>query len=118
MGDKIIGKDSRAVAQLVNRVSATEIEFVYLNANTFNAGETVTFKESSISTNIQKITLGNYVNRTDNYKLDKGHKKQYSDYSRIVRKSKSSIPSKKLLIIFDKYQSKKSFLSQFKEHSK
>ena len=104
VGEKIIGKDSRAVAQLVNRVSATEIEFVYLNANTFNAGETVTFKESSISTNIQQITLGNYVNRTDNYKLDKGHKKQYSDYSSIVRKSKSSIPSKKLLIIFDKYE--------------
>ena len=104
VGEKIIGQTSRAVAQLVNRVSATEVEFVYLNANTFTAGETVLFKESSISTNIQKITLGNYVNRTDNYLLNKGHKKQYSDYSRIVRKSNASIPSKKLLVIFDKYQ--------------
>ena len=104
VGEKIIGKTSRAIGQVVTRVSATEIEFVYLNANTFNAGETVTFKESSISTNIQKITLGNYVDRTDNYTLDKGHKKQYSDYSRIIRKSNSSIPSKKLLVIFDMYQ--------------
>ena len=104
VGEKIVGKNSRAVGQLVNRVSATEVEFVYLNGNTFNAGETVTFKESSISTNIQKITIGNYVNRTENYILDKGHKKQYSDYSRIVRTKGSSIPSKKLLVILDKYE--------------
>ena len=104
IGEQIVGKDSRAIAQVVNRVSATEIEFVYLNANTFIAGETATFKETSISTNIQKVTLGNYVDRTTNYTLDKGHKKQYSDYSRIVRKDNSAIPSHKLLIIFDKYQ--------------
>jgi hypothetical protein len=104
VGEKIVGKSSRAIGQIVNRVSATEIEFVYLNANTFSAGETVTFKETNISTNIQKVTLGNYVDRTNNYTLDKGHKKQYSDYSRIIRKDNSSIPSHKLLIIFDKYQ--------------
>ena len=33
-----------------------------------------------------------------------GHKDQYCDYSKIIRNSKSAIPSKKLLIVFDKYQ--------------
>ena len=104
VGEKIVGKSSRAIGQVVNRVSATEIEFVYLNANTFSKGETINFKESSIETNLQGITSGNYVNRTSNYTLDKGHKKQYSDYSRIVRKRTSGIPSNQLLIIFDYYK--------------
>tara|TARA_B100000427_G_scaffold70548_1_gene56841 strand:- start:575 stop:8083 length:7509 start_codon:yes stop_codon:yes gene_type:complete len=104
VGEKIVGKSSRAIGQVVNRVSATEIEFVYLNANTFSKGETINFKESNIETNLQGITSGNYVNRTANYTLDKGHKKQYSDYSRIVRKRASGIPSNQLLIIFDYYK--------------
>ncbi|GIS08932.1 MAG: hypothetical protein CM15mP113_0620 [Pseudomonadota bacterium] len=47
---------------------------------------------------------GNYVDRTDNYLLDKGHTKQISDYSRIVRKETSAIPAKRLLVIFDQYE--------------
>ena len=53
---------------------------------------------------LQGVAVGNFVDRTSNYTLDKGHKNQYCDYSRIVRNSKSAIPSKKLLIIFDQYQ--------------
>ncbi len=104
VGEKIIGKSSRAIGQIVNRVSATEIEYVYLNDNTFSKGETITFKESNIETNLQGITNGNYVDRTSNYILDKGHKKQYSDYSKIVRKPNSSTPSNRLLVIFDYYK--------------
>ena len=104
VGEKIVGKSSRAIGQVVNRVSATEIEFVYLNDNTFSKGETINFKESNIETNLQKITLGNYTNKTSNYILDKGHKKQYSDYSKLVRKNNVSIPSNRLLVIFDYYK--------------
>ena len=103
IGEKITGKDSRAVGQVVRR-SINSIEFVYLNANKFTVGEVVTFEESSIETILQGVEVGNFVDRTDNYILDKGHKLQYCDYSKIIRKAKSAIPSKKLLIIFDKYQ--------------
>ena len=104
VGEKFIGKSSRAIGQIVNRVSATEIEYVYLNDNTFSKGETITFKESNIQTNLQGITNGNYTDRTSNYTLDKGHKKQYSDYSKIVRKRNSSPPTNRLLVIFDYYE--------------
>ena len=104
VGEKIVGKDSRAIGQIVNRPNATEIEFVYLNANKFTIGEVINFKESSIETILQGLEVGNFIDRTDNYVLDKGHKEQYCDYSKIVRKAKSAIPSKKLLIIFDQYQ--------------
>ena len=104
LGEKIIGQDSRAIGQIVNRPNATDIEFVYLNANKFVVGEVVTFEESAIETVLQQIAVGNFIDRTENYTLDKGHKSQYCDYSKIVRKAKTATPSKKLLIIFDQYQ--------------
>ena len=81
----------------------TEIEFVYLNANRFEKGESVEFKESNIKANLQNITTGNFTDRTNNYDLDKGHRKQYCDYSRIIRKEGSAVPSNRLLVIFDHY---------------
>ena len=103
VGEKIIGEDSRAIGQVVSRTSNT-VDFVYLNANKFTVGEQVKFDETGIQSILQGVTTGNFVDRTNNYTLDKGHKRQYSDYSKIVRKAKSGVPSKKLLIIFDKYE--------------
>ena len=103
VGEKITGQDSRAVGQIVSRTSNT-ISFVYLNANKFVVGEQVKFDESAIETILQGVTTGNFVDRTNNFTLDKGHKLQYSDYSKIIRNAKSAIPSKKLLIVFDKYE--------------
>ena len=103
VGEKIKGQDSRAVGQIVSRTTNT-ISFVYLNANKFIIGEQVKFEESSIQSILQNVTSGNYVDRTTNYTLDKGHTLQYCNFSKIVRKQNSPIPSKKLLIIFDKYE--------------
>jgi len=102
-GEKIVGKDSRAVGQVVNKTS-TSVDFVYLNENRFEIGENVEFKDSSINAVIQDVTNGSYVDKTTNYTLNKGHKHQYCDYSRIVRKAGSSIPSRQLLVIYDCYQ--------------
>ena len=102
VGEKIIGSDSRAVAQVVS-ASNTVVEYIPLNANTFIVGETVTFKESSVEAVIQITSPGSYLNVTPNYRLDKGHRHQYCDYSRIVRRPGSPTPSKKLLIVFDHY---------------
>ena len=104
IGEKIIGKDSRAIGQIVARPSATEISFVYLNANKFVVGEIIKFEESSIESTLQGVVIGNFIDRSENYTLDKGHKTQYCDYSKIVRKSKTAIPSRKLLVIYDQYQ--------------
>ena len=102
-GEKIVGRDSRAIAQVVNK-TATTIDFVYLNENDFEVGEIVEFRDSSITAIVQQVTPGSYVDRTTNYILDKGHKNQYCDYSRIIRKAGSAVPSRQLLIICDFYQ--------------
>ena len=103
VGEKIVGEDSRAVAQVVSRTSNT-ISFVPLNQNSFQKEETVKFKESSLNLLVQDVTKGSYVDRTANYRLDTGHKYQFCDYSRIVRRPGSAIPSKQLYIVFDKFE--------------
>jgi len=103
IGEKIIGKISNSVAQLVTRSSSIDIEFVYLNKSKFILGEEVTFSESKISSTIQGISGGQYVDISDRYRLDGGQKDQYYDYSRIVRKLGQAPPSKRLLIIFNRY---------------
>ena len=103
VGELIVGKDSRAIGQLVDR-NANDVTFVYLNDSKFQIGEIVNFKESSIETAVQGVEVGNYIDRSENYTLDKGHKEQYCDYSSILRNQGAAIPSKRLLIIFDQYQ--------------
>ena len=103
IGEKVKGKDSRAIGQIVSRTANT-VDFVYLNDNRFTIGEIVNFSESSVETILQGVTVGNFVDRTSNYTLEKGHKAQYCDYSKIIRNSHAAIPAKKLLIIYDQYQ--------------
>ena len=103
IGEKIIGKDSRAVAQVVN-TTANSIDYIKLNTNNFTVGESVKFKDSAIESVIQEITPGSYNDRTANYRLDKGHRHQFCDYSRIVRRKGSAVPSRQLMIIFDSYK--------------
>ena len=76
VGELIVGKDSRAIGQLVDR-NANDVTFIYLNDSKFQIGEVVNFKESAIESVIQGVEVGNYIDRTDNYTLDKGHKEQY-----------------------------------------
>ena len=102
-GEKIIGAESGAVAQLITRVDGENVEVAYFTDTKFVLGEIITFQESNIETTVQAITLGNNINVTEKYSLDKGQREQYYDYSRIVRKPTLSAPSRRLLVIFNSY---------------
>ena len=104
LGEKIVGDSSDAVAQITSLVSATEVEIVYLTPTKFTIGEIVNFSESSISTTLQLITVGSYLNITNRFELDKGQREQFYDYSRIVRRVNFAPPTRKVLIVFDKYE--------------
>lgn len=110
IGENIFGNDSKAVARIVTNNTTTpssgnvnKLGVVYFTKEKFRPGETVRFEESSIETNIESITLGSYKDISQNFSLDKGQKRQYYDYSKLVRNSQGSEPSKKLLIVFDQY---------------
>ena len=103
IGENILGNSSKSVARIVSKPSQNILGIVYLNENKLSAGESVSFEESNIITDIVSITEGKYKNITSSYKLDKGQKEQYYDYSKIVRNDNTTQPSKKLLIVFDHY---------------
>ena len=103
LGEKIIGSTSGAIAQITDRVSATIVEIAYLTQNKFTVGETVTFEESNIITNLQGITEGSYLDVTSSYTLDKGQRQSFYDYSRIVRNAGERVPNRRLTIIFNHY---------------
>ena len=103
LGEKIIGSVSGAVAQITDRVSATIVEIAYLTQNKFTVGETVTFEESNIITNLQGITEGSYLDVTSSYTLDKGQRQSFYDYSRITRNAGERVPNRRLSIIVNHY---------------
>lgn len=103
IGEKITGTSSGAIGQIISAPSSTIIEYVNLNFNKFQNGEIVKFEESKLTGIINSISSGIYIDKTNDFTLDKGQKEQYYDYSKIIRKKSSTIPSKKLLIIYDCY---------------
>ena len=102
VGEKIVGQENRAVAQVV-AASSNTIDYVPLNNDDFTVGETVRFSDSALDLTIQEVTPGSFLDLTPNYRLDKGQRHQYCDYSRIIRRPGSPTPSRRLKIIFDHY---------------
>ena len=103
LGEKITGSTSEAIAQVASILSATQVEIVYLTSEKFVQGEVVNFDESNISTTLQEITESGSLNITNIFDLDKGQRDQFYDYSRLVRKSNFAAPTRKLLVVFNRY---------------
>ena len=103
VGEKVKGQTSGAIAQVVQIDSASNAQVVLLNNKSFDVGELVTFDESEVESIVVSFTKGNYQDITQKYTLDKGGRSEYYDYSRIVRKDDSYIPSHRLKIVFDHY---------------
>ena len=103
LGEKIIGSTSEAIAQVSSLLSATQVEIVYLTSEKFVQGEVVNFNESNISTTLQEITESGSLNITNIFDLDKGQRDQFYDFSRLIRKSNFAPPTRKLLVVFDRY---------------
>ena len=103
IGEDILGNNSKAIARIVSKPSTNVLGIVFLNSERFLVGESVVFKDSNITTEIESITFGRYKDITNLYTLDKGQRDQYYDYSRIVRNKNTTEPSKPILIVFDYY---------------
>ena len=114
LGEDITGEKSGCIARVVTNNGSTpssgganKLGVVYLTNTRFEKNENVIFSETNIKTRIEGFNTntvdGQYQNISNSFKLDGGQKDQYYDYSRLVRKSSSKIPSKQLLIIYDHY---------------
>ena len=105
VGENIFGSNG-AVARLVVRDNSVgnTLDIVYLTNERFSIGENVTFEESNITTTLENVINGSYKNISSSFILDKGQRDQYYDYSRLVRKASSPEPTRKLLVVIDKYE--------------
>jgi hypothetical protein len=101
IGEKIIGTTSNAVATLVSITNNT-VNLVYLNENRFVANEEVTFEVSNIKATVFSVAVGD-KNIRNSYIFDNGYRKEFLDFSRIIRTSNAESPTRKLKIVYNNY---------------
>ena len=106
IGEKIFGQTSGSIAICAEKLTDSQISFIYRNQNNFKEGETIIFQESNINAIISTLNTNSY-NISSNYDLSTGQKGTFYDYGLITRKSNSYEPTKKLKIYFQNayYQS-------------
>ena len=101
-GETIIGQNSGAAAVLVDNNGSNQVDFVYLNENTFETDEKVIFEESNVTATISSVVPGD-KDIADNFELDPGQRSDYLDFSAIVRKSGSESPTRRLKIVYNHF---------------
>ena len=102
VGEQILGKNSGALAIIVNKVNTDTIEYVSINATQFASNEVIQSKESNITASITSKILGSN-NIIGQFDFDSGQRESFYDYSRIIRKKSSEEPKGKLKIVFQNY---------------
>jgi hypothetical protein len=100
IGEEIIGENSGAVAICLEKSSSFSVKYVSLNDRSFIDGENILFKESNVTASINQIISGSNDIK-NNYSLDGGQKSTILDYSKIIKKTNSFSPTKKLKIYFE-----------------
>ena len=100
IGEQFIGNNSGALGRVVRVVSSNQLEFVYENKKIFEIDEQVTLKTSGIFGTINTLLEGDR-NIIDNFDVDFGHRPEFADYSRLIRKKDAPVPTRKLRVIFD-----------------
>jgi len=105
VGEAIVGENTNAVARIVSvDAGNSSISIVYKTEDKFQLLETLLFQESNSTATLQATTPGKYNDVTDAFTLDKGQRNQYYDYSRLLRVNDGFVPSKKLLVVLDRYE--------------
>ena len=99
IGEEIRGESSGAVAIVAEKLSSTQISFLYKNKKTFTEGETILSYESNISAVVQTLNADSFDVSTS-YSYRTGQKGTYYDYGTIVRNADVQEPTKKLRIYY------------------
>lgn len=100
IGEEFIGKSSQAIGIYVEKINDLQLNFNYLNSNSFIEGEEILFKESGITGNISSINLGD-INITSSFILNSNQNNTIYDYSKLVRNRTSKEPTRKIKIVFE-----------------
>jgi len=99
IGEQILNQNGSTIGIVVEKLSSSQISFVYKNQNIFKEGETVTFRESNIQAVITTLDSPSF-NISFNYSYSTGQKGTFYDYGFITRKSNAIEPTRKVKVYF------------------
>ena len=99
IGEQIVGQSSNSIAIVAEKLTDSQISYIYLNQNTFIEGENIVSKESNITGTITTLDAVSF-NVSSNYKYGTGQQGTFYNYGTIIRKTDDE-PSKKLKIYFE-----------------
>jgi hypothetical protein len=99
IGEEIVGQNGNTLAIVAEKLSSSQISFVYKNQNIFKEGETVTFRESNIQAVITTLDSPSF-DISFNYSYSTGQKGTFYDYGFITRKSNAIEPTRKIKVYF------------------
>lgn len=99
IGEQIVGQTSGAVAICAEIITGSQISFIYKNQNIFKEGETLSFKESNITTILTSVDSPGF-DVSSNYTFTTGQESTFYNYGTIKRKSSALEPTKKLRVYF------------------
>ncbi len=99
IGEEMVGQTSGAIAIVAEKLTSSQISFIYKNQNTFNEGEVISFRESSIQA--QSVTLDTQsFDISFEYTFNNGQNGTNYGPGYLTRKSSSVEPTKKLKVYF------------------
>lgn len=101
-GEIIYGESSNAMALFVSSNGTNQLEFVYINENTFINDEKIVFNESNVSARISALIEGDR-NIVSDFNFDSGQTLEIADYSSLRRKSGVTPPTKRLKVVYNYY---------------
>jgi hypothetical protein len=99
IGEEIVTQGGNVIGIVAEKLTASQISFVYKNQNVFKEGQTVNFVESNIQAVITILDSPSF-NISSNYTFSRGQEETFYDYGFITRKPNAIEPTKKIIVYF------------------
>jgi hypothetical protein len=99
IGEEIVTQGGNVIGIVAEKLTASQISFVYKNQNVFKEGQIVNFVESNIQAVITTLDSPSF-NISPNYTFSRGQEGTFYDYGFITRKPNAVEPTKKIIVYF------------------
>ena len=99
IGEEILSQNGNTIGIVAEKLTSSQIVFIYKNDNTFKEGESVIFRDSNIQAIIATLDSPSF-NISSNYTFTVGQKGSFYDYGFVTKKPNADTPSKKIIIYF------------------
>ena len=99
IGEQIVGQTSGALAIVAEKLTPTQISFIYENEKVFIEGEILVAKESLVQGNVTTLESTSY-NISDEFTYNNGQEGSFYNYGFLTRNAGVDAPVHKLKVYF------------------